>query len=243
MGNSLKPNYDFDVHPPLSFMHYFTEQYMDETYRAVVSSGVDVRGKTIYDIGMGRGRSLAIFQSLGIAKVIGFEVRPEEAQYAKRQAERLGVELETVLDSFDNDELKKVPSGSVELLAVMNIFFCLDDRTRSTIIEEVKRILKPGGTMIVLDMQGPSSMSILSWLSRKPWKFFTYREFLKRMQPLRLLTYRTSNHFYFANKPMDFINKLCGFNVCYPLDRMARKLHIPSSTRTYIFTKSVNVAA
>ncbi len=242
MDNAAVLKYDFDVHSPLSFMHYFTEQYMNETYRAVISSGVDVRGKTIYDVGMGRGRSLTIFQSLGIAKVIGFEVRPEEAHYAKQQAERLGVDLEIVLDSFTNDELKKVPSGSVELVSVMNIFFFLDDITRQTIIEEVKRILKPGGTMIVLDMQGPSSISILSRLSRKPWKFFTYRGFLKCMQPLKVLTYRTSNHFYFANKPMDFINKLFGFNVCYGLDRIARVLHIPSSTRTYILTKPARVA-
>lgn len=243
MSNTLEPKYDFDVHPPLSFMHYFTKQYMEKTHETVVSAGIDLKGKTLHDIGIGRGRSLAVFKALGIDKVIGFDLSQAETQFVQTQAKRLGLDVAVVIDSSENDQLKAIPSNSVEVAALMNILFCVrDEQTRKTIISEAKRILKIGGILIIVDMIKPSFMSLFSFVSRKPWTFRRQKELLQLMSPLSLIASAPSNHFYFANKPIDFINKIVGFNVCYPLDRIARVLRIPSSTRTYLFTKLHEVA-
>jgi SAM-dependent methyltransferase len=243
MDNDIEPKYDFDVHPPLSFMHYFTEQYMDATYQAVTSSGLHLEGKTLYDIGIGRGRSLAIFKALGVQKVVGFDVSKAETQFVQTQATRLGLDVAVVIDSWENDQLQAIPSNSVEVIAMMNILFCVrDERTRVTLITEVKRILKPGAMLIVVDMLRPSLMSFFSFLSSKPWTFRQQKELLKLMSPLSLLAFAPSNHFYSINRLMDIINTALHYNVCYRLNHFFKILHVPPSTATFVFTKDSSIA-
>lgn len=232
------PSYDFDIHQPNSFMYYFTRQYMDETCKLLKSLELDLKDKIVYDIGIGRGRSLALFKALGVKKVVGFDVNDKEADYARKQIKRLRMDVKIVLDDFDNSKLKSVKSNSCEVIGLMNILFCVpNDQVRRTLISETKRILKPGGVLIVVDMQKPSLMWLFSLIFHREWKFRSYGELLQLMKPLSLIGYAPSNHFYFVNGPVNLVNRLLAVNICYALNAIFKFLRVPASTRTFVFKK------
>lgn len=230
--------FDFDIHPKNGYMYFWIKDYMIATYKAASRTGFNFKNKTIYDVGVGRGRTFSIYKKLGIEKVLGFDVDKGETKFAKAQAKKLKLDLKLILDSEDNKKLQKVPSNSCELVALMNILFCLpNNQSRMRIIKEVKRILKKGGLLVVMDMQKPSLMSLVSFLAFKNWKFRSHTELLKMMKPLRLISYETSNHFYFVNFFADILGKIFGPNIFEHLNDLFRYLHVPASTKTFIFTK------
>lgn len=239
-SKSLSPRiaYDFDVHSVNSFMYVWTKNYMDATYIAAKESGINFKNKTLLDIGIGRGRSLVVFKKLGIKKVVGIEVTDSEAAFAKKQAKRVSLPLQLIIDNTDNSKLKKIPSNSIEVIGLMNILFCLpNDKSRQTIIKEVKRLLKPHGALIVLDMQKPSLMWFFSKITLKKWKFRSDEEVIRLFSPLKLVISKPSNFFYFINKLVDIVSSIVGDGFVYYFDRVFRFLHIPPSTKTFIFTK------
>jgi ubiquinone/menaquinone biosynthesis C-methylase UbiE len=233
----MLPDYDFDIHKPLSFMYYFTKQYMDQTYRVLLPMK-SLKGKTLWDIGIGRGRSLTLFKALGIQKVVGFDVNESETQYADEQSKRLELDVQVIIDSAHNEKLKKIPDNSCDAVSLMNILFCAQDNiARKTLVDEVKRILKIDGILIVVDMQKYSLMWLFSFLSRKPWKFGNQNELIELMAPLLLISSADSNHFYFINSFVDILSKWIGHNICFKLNSLFKALRIPPSTRTFVFTK------
>jgi SAM-dependent methyltransferase len=237
-GTPAPLDYDFDVHPRNSFMYNWVKQYMDKTYEMLREVDYDFAGKTIYDIGIGRGRTLAIYKAMGVKKVIGYDLVKEETDYAVKQAKRLSINLEIVIDTYNNDKLKKLPDKTCEVICVMNILFCAaDDRTRKTIINEIKRLLKPGGLLIVTDMQKLSLMWFFNTITRIPRKFHVHEELVNSLRPLKLIATGSSNYFYFVNKPADFLGELFGSGLYSALNSAFQKTSIPASTRTLIFKK------
>ena len=147
--------------------------------------------------------------------------------------------MSVVIDSLENTELKKIPSESVEAVALMNILFCVSsDAVRQRLMSEAKRILKPGGALIVVDMQRPSLFWLMSLLSGKGWKFRRHDELIQLMRPLEVAGVGQSNYFYFVNPVMNWLNRMFGRNICYSLNTFARAIGIPASTKTFVFKKS-----
>lgn len=230
--------YDFDVHKKGSFMYFWTKNYMDATLDAALESNFAWKNKTVLDIGIGRGRSLTIFKKLDIGSVHGIDISKSESSYAHKQSKRLGLPLKVTIDDFDNTFLKSISAESYDVVALMNILFCVpNERVRKTIITEAKRILKPGGRLIILDMQKPALMWIMSKITLKPWEFRTNDQLLRLFSPLICLSAKGSNFFYFINRPMDIVSKVLGTGILNVLDALYRLLGIPASTKTLIFTK------
>lgn len=231
--------YDFDAHTRNTYMYFWIREYMDATYQACKNSGYNFKGKTVYDIGIGRGRSLAMFKTLKIVKVIGFDIRKSELAYAKKQIKRMNLDVKLVLDTPNNAILKKVPTSSCEIVTLMNIIFCLpNDEVRNTVISEAKRILKPGGILIVLDMQKPSLMWLMSRITFKhEWRFLTRNQFMKVMKPLKLIAYKESNYLYFINIIMNLLGSIFTPKVYVVTNNFCKALRIPPSTRSFVFKK------
>ncbi|OGK18268.1 hypothetical protein A3G67_03155 [Candidatus Roizmanbacteria bacterium RIFCSPLOWO2_12_FULL_40_12] len=231
-------NFDFDIHKKNSYMYFWTQEYMIATYEAAYMTAFNFKGKTILDVGVGRGRTFEIYKALGIKDVVGIDVERKEVKYTPKQARKVGLNLKLVLDSPSNIGLQKIPDKSYEVIALMNILFCLpDDESRFRIINEVKRILKPRGVLIVLDMQRPSLMWLISTMFWKNWKFRSKKELIEMFKPLRLISYKPSNHFYSINIIADAVGKLFGPKVFYKLESLFRFLRIPGSTRSFVFKK------
>lgn len=231
-------NFDFDIHPKTKYMYFWIKDYMLATYELAHKMPFSFKGKIVHDIGVGRGRTFTIYKALGLKKIVGIDVDEKETRYAVKQAKRLHLDLKLIIDTLSNLKLQKIPSNSCEVVTLMNILFCLpSNQSRLRIIKEAKRIIKPRGVLIVMDMQKPSLMWLISRLARKDWKFRSYNELLNLMKPLKLIAYKPSNYFYFINSLVDLIGKLFGPKIFQSLNNVSRLLRVPGSTRTFIFTK------
>lgn len=230
-------NYDFDVLGKDSFIYHWVKEYMDATYRAIKRCGVDLRRKTLYDIGVGRGRGLALFKALGVKKVVGIDINASESHYAKARQERLGIDLELITDDVQNSYLSGLPNDSCEIVSAMNILFILPPDVRAVILREAKRIVRPGGVLIIMDGCRPSLMWFFNTLSRMGRIFSTEEELKKLLFPLKLIATEPSNYSYFFNRPMDLLGKVFGADVYRRMDQLVHTLHVPPSTRTFVFRK------
>lgn len=231
------PSYDFDILGKDSFMYHWVKEYMDATYRAVRRSGYSLEGRTLYDIGIGRGRSLALFKALGVKRVVGIDMNVQESRYAKVQQERLDVDLELIIDDVGNRYLRGVPTASSEVVSVMNLLFILPQDVRKNILEEVKRIVTPGGILVVMDGCMPSLMWFFNTLSGMG-RVFSVEDKLKQLLfPLKLVQVEPSNYFYFFNRPMDILGRIFGSDIYRKMNRLMQALRVPPSTKTFVFRK------
>lgn len=231
------PPYDFDIVNKESFMYQWVQNYMEATDEAVRRSGVGLAGKTLYDLGVGRGRSLALFKAWGVKKVIGLDVDRNEVEYARKQGERLQYPLEVVVDSPRNDYLKGLPSESCESVTIMNALNFMPKDVRASVISEAKRILKPGGLLIVADATRPSLMWFFNSVSLMPRIFSSRSELEARLYPLRLIATCGSNYFYFFNKIADIPGKIFGVKAYRWLNAVFKAVGVPPSTQSFVFIR------
>lgn len=235
--NMTMLSFDLDVHNPKSFLHYFLKTYLQSTYDSLSKSNVTLSGKTILDIGIGRGRALSIFKKLKVKKVIGIDINSKETIYAKEKANELNLALEIILDKNDNSYLNSIEDESYEIISIMYTLFCLpSDTIRENIINQVKRILKPKGFLILMDSQKYSMISYLNGIINTR-KFVTKEEMLSNFKPLKLISWEECDYFYFFNKPMDFIGQIFGSKIYKLLDNLSRKIKLPGSMIIAIFKK------
>lgn len=232
------PSYDFDVLREKSFIYHWVKVYMDATYKTIQRSGCDLRGVTLYDIGIGRGRSLAVFKALGVEKIVGIDINAKEVEYALKQKDRLHCDLEIIIDNREGYYLKSVPSDSCTIVSIMNTLNFLTKEVREATLTEAKRILIPGGYLIITDATKPSLMWFFNSLARMPRIFSTSRELKQSLYPLRLLESSGSNFLYFINKPMDQLGKVFGQDIYRKMNRLLQTLNVPPSTKTFVFRKS-----
>ena len=227
---------DIDTHQEGDFLFYFITNYLYMTYEVLKELDYDFIGKTVLDIGVGHGRGLSLYERLGVKKVMGIDVSREETDYAVTKAERLGIKLEVVVDTADNQYLRSLPDESFEIISVMYTLFCLpQDYMRVNIIREVKRILKPGGTLIIMDAQRYSMIHFLNRVCMsKRRRFLTHRELLKPLEPVAK---GRSGYFYFLNTPANWLAKCFGSGIYSLLDKLMKSLRVPASMVTLVFRK------
>lgn len=237
MKKNSKIPFDFDVHSKQKYMHYWVKDYMTATYNLITKKGIVFKNKTLLDIGVGRGRALPVYKVLGITKITGIDVDKSEADYALIQAKRLKMRPTIVVDSSNNKKLKSIPDNSYDFVAFMDLLFCLPDHLKNRVIHEAKRIVKPGGIIIAVDMPRPTLMSLTSALSFKPWRFLSHDELLKKMHPCVRMADTQSNYFYCANFIGDILIQVMGPGILPTLNRFFKKMGILGSTRTYLFMK------
>lgn len=218
-------------------MYQWVQNYMEATDEAVHESGVSLGGRTIYDLGVGRGRSLALFKALGARKVVGLDTDGSAVEYARKQGERLQYPLEVVVDNPRNDRLKGLPSESCDNVTIMNALNFMPKDVRASVISEAKRILKPGGLLIVADATWPSLMWFFNGVSLMPRIFSSRYELEARLYPLRLMATCGSNYFYFFNKIADIPGIIFGSKVYRWLNTVFKAMGVPPSTQSFVFIK------
>ncbi len=122
---------------------------------------------TVVEIGPGVGANLGYLA--GADRVIGIEPNAQMRPILEHRAARHGVNLEILPIGA---EATGLPDASVDFV-VCTLVLCTVDEPRS-VLEEVRRILKPGGKFLFVEhVEAPngSMLKHLQRLLRRPWRF------------------------------------------------------------------------
>lgn len=133
------------------------------------------RGQRVLDIGCGTG-ALTLRAAKKGAKVKGIDINSQMLEIAKKRVAEANLEQNVELCEMGVAELGCEEAGSYD---VVMSGLCFSELTEDELIytlKEVKRILKPGGTLLIVDEVRATSISkrILNCLIRFPLVIITY---------------------------------------------------------------------
>ncbi len=114
---------------------------------------VDIRpGHRILEIGCGTGNLLlAVARRQPDAEVIGIDPDPAALRRARRKADRAGLPIR--LERAFAGELP-LPDGSVDRVLSSFMLHHLDDKEKPRAMREIRRVLRPGGQLHLVDFAG-----------------------------------------------------------------------------------------
>ena len=136
----------------------------DRARRELIAQANISAGQRILDIGCGTG-TLAVMlkRNHPDLEVIGLDPDPKALQRAKTKAKRAGVSLQ--LDQGFADELPYAEHSFDKVFSSF-MFHHLEDRDREKTLREVWRVLKPGGSLHLLDFLGDHEHGSHGFLKR-----------------------------------------------------------------------------
>jgi ubiquinone/menaquinone biosynthesis C-methylase UbiE len=125
----------------------------------------DIRpGHRLLDIGCGTGTLAILAKRLHPgAEIIGLDPDPKALARARRKAHRAKLALR--LDRGFADELPYA-DGSFDRVLSTFMFHHLQGEEKVRTLREVRRVLEPGGSLLLLDFEGPESDEG-GWLARR----------------------------------------------------------------------------
>jgi ubiquinone/menaquinone biosynthesis C-methylase UbiE len=139
--------------------HAFRDRLLDLAHLA--------NGESVLDVGCGTG-TLAIAAKRRVGQsgaVHGVDASPEMLSRAERKAKKAGVEV-----FFKNSPAEALPFRDGQFDVVLNTVMLhhLPQKPRRQCVNEIRRVLKPGGRVLVVDFEGFSDQrrTILSHFHR-----------------------------------------------------------------------------
>lgn len=117
-------------------------------------------GMNILDVGCGTGSlSVAAKQNLGLdGRVVGIDPSSNMVDLAHQKAEKAGVEVEFRVDVIENLEFD---DNQFDLVLSSLMMHHLTDDLKESGMQEVHRVLKPGGTLLIIELD-PGAFSLAS---------------------------------------------------------------------------------
>jgi ubiquinone/menaquinone biosynthesis C-methylase UbiE len=113
-------------------------------------------GESVLDVGCGTGTlTMAAKRHVGAeGRVVGIDASPEMIARARKKAARAGLDI-----TFDTATIEAMPfaDGSFDVVVSSAMLHHLPDETRRKGLQEVRRVLKPGGRMLAIDFGGGES--------------------------------------------------------------------------------------
>jgi ubiquinone/menaquinone biosynthesis C-methylase UbiE len=114
-------------------------------------SGLIKGNETILDIGAGTGRfSLPTAKTLSRGKVICLDISEVMLEYLGQKAEKLGL-IDRILILNADASSTGLDNESIDIVFSNNVFHELS--SPDAVLSEVKRVLKPGGHVIITDFR------------------------------------------------------------------------------------------
>lgn len=146
---------------------------LDKTYDRLVA--YIKNGQRVLDLGCGTG-ALTLSAARKGAAVKGIDVNPQMLEIARRKAAQAGLNSKVVLTEMGVAELGSEEQDSYDAVMSGLCFSELTDDEVDYALEQVKRILKPGGLLVIADEVRPGNILIrlVCWLARLPLVIITY---------------------------------------------------------------------
>jgi SAM-dependent methyltransferase len=123
----------------------------DPRLRAIVASLSPLGGRRVLDLGCGKGRYCSDLSDLG-ASLVGLDLS------AGMLAEAAGLDRVKAT-------ARRLPfeSASFDRVMAVEVFEHLAPQSLDVVFREVRRVLRPGGTFVIVDK------NVCSWNARRPW--------------------------------------------------------------------------
>lgn len=135
-------------HPmlPLTFNRHLYANAADGVLRALAKSGVDIRNRTVLDVGSGTGFWVDLWRRQGAARVAGADLVPAAVE---RLAERF---RDVSFVAADVSEHPPYPGETFDVVSIMSVLHHIVDEMRfRTALGNLASQLASGGRLIVLD--------------------------------------------------------------------------------------------
>lgn len=125
----------------------FFNKFFDDIQKFAVNmflqrEKVDLAGKSVLDIGCGRGRWISFFQDAYKANACGIDFSGEAVDYCKKKGLEAYEESATQLHFEDN---------TFDMITSITVLLHLPYEIKQQAIAEIKRTLKPGGIAILIE--------------------------------------------------------------------------------------------
>lgn len=146
---------------------------LDKVYERLASH--IEQGQRVLDLGCGTGALTLKVADKG-ATVRGIDINAQMLEIAQKQAGEAGLSQKIELCEMGVAELGNEDAKSYDVVTSGLCFSELSQDELRYTLREVKRILKPGGLLLVADEVKPRSISkkVLHWLTRLPLATITY---------------------------------------------------------------------
>jgi cyclopropane fatty-acyl-phospholipid synthase-like methyltransferase len=100
------------------------------------------------DLGSGKGRNSKYLSEQGFEQVVGVEISQTAIEYAKQLVNQAGLESRVSFIQHSVGEPLTFEDKSFDLIVSMMVLHLLTPQERQVYIQEVQRLLKPGGMYI-----------------------------------------------------------------------------------------------
>lgn len=133
------------------------------------------KDQKVLDLGCGTG-AITLKAAQKGAKVKGIDINPQMLETAQKQAIKKNLIQNIELCEMGVAELEKEESESYDIVMTGLCFSELTENELINTLKEIKRILKPGGLLLVADEVRPKNISkkILNEIIRFPLKVMVY---------------------------------------------------------------------
>jgi ubiquinone/menaquinone biosynthesis C-methylase UbiE len=152
----IKSQMEKMVHTYDTYMKRITFGNEDKLRQSTVELAQIKQGDHVLEIGCATG-SLTIAAKKKAGKngmVAAIDIIPGMIEYSREKAAKAGLEIDFKLGSIDG-----IPFADEQFNVVMCSFmiFHMSDKVRNKGFEEIYRVLKPGGRLLILDMVVPAT--------------------------------------------------------------------------------------
>ena len=130
-----------------------------------VAGAVDLAGKSLLEVGAGRGGGLAhVKQSLSLKTAFGVDLSPQAVALSRRNFGHIpGL-------TFLQGDAERLPFGDQSFDAVLNVESSHCYPSRANFFQEARRVLVDGGHFLYTDFFDPNTLKeVRGWLAQTPF--------------------------------------------------------------------------
>lgn len=145
MFNAIAPTYDK--------LNHLLSLNIDKIWRRkAVKRIMQNHPQIVLDIACGTGDSSIALAQAGVPKVLGLDISEGMLKIAEQKVEQLSYDIQ-----FQLGDAQNIPFEGESIDAVMIAFGVRNFENREECLQEIRRVLKPGGLLLILELSVPQS--------------------------------------------------------------------------------------